>query len=66
MVAKGLADWEKNAFLTALDFYDQVADIVFVEVDNRAEADFKIITYNGTPGVGRSAARPHEPAQRAE
>ena len=27
---------------------------MFVEVDNRAEADFKIITYEGTPGAGAS------------
>ena len=54
IVAQGLADWEMNAFLTALDFYEQVADLEFVIVDNRAEADFKIITYEGTPGVGAS------------
>jgi hypothetical protein len=54
MVAKGLADWEMNAFLTALNLYEQVADVEFVVVDNRAEADFKIITYMGTPGAGAS------------
>lgn len=54
MVAKGLADWEMNAFLTALELYEHVADIEFVVVDNRAEADFKIITYIGTPGAGAS------------
>ena len=54
MVAKGLQGWEKDAFFTALNLYEQVADVVFVEVSNRAEADFKIITYNGTPGAGAS------------
>ena len=54
IVAQGLAEWEKTAFLTALDFYEQVADVVFVTVEDRAEADFKIITYEGTPGVGAS------------
>jgi hypothetical protein len=54
IVAKGLQAWEKEAFLLAFDFYEQVADLVFVEVDNRAEADFKIITYLGTPGAGAS------------
>ena len=54
MVAKGMADWEKQAFLTALDLYEQVSDLDFVIVDNRAEADFKIITYVGTPGAGAS------------
>ena len=54
IVAQGLADWEYEAFWNALHLYEQVADVVFVEVDNRAEADFKIITYEGTPGVGAS------------
>ncbi len=54
IVAKGLADWELAAFMEAFSLYEQVADVVFVAVDNRAEADFKIITYNGTPGAGAS------------
>ncbi len=54
MVAKGIQAWEKEAFELAFDLYEQVADVVFVEVDNRADADFKIITYNGTPGVAAS------------
>lgn len=54
IVAQGLAEWEYQAFWNALKLYEQVADVVFVEVDNRAEADFKIITYEGTPGVGAS------------
>jgi Ca2+-binding RTX toxin-like protein len=54
MVAKGLQAWEKDAFFKAFEMYENVADLVFVEVNSRAEADFKIITYNGTPGVGAS------------
>ena len=54
MVAKGLQAWEKDAFLNAFSHYENVADLVFVEVATRAEADFKIITYNGTPGAGAS------------
>ena len=54
IVAQGLADWEMNAFLTAFGLYEQIADLKFVIVDNRAEADFKIITYEGTPGAGAS------------
>jgi Ca2+-binding RTX toxin-like protein len=54
MIAKGLAQWEKDAFLAAFKVYENVADLVFVEVNSRAEADFKIITYNGTPGAGAS------------
>jgi Ca2+-binding RTX toxin-like protein len=54
MIAKGLEQWEKDAFLAAFHVYENVADLVFVEVDNRAAADFKIITYLGTPGAGAS------------
>src|SRR3546814_392591 len=54
IVAKGLQAWEKEAFETVFGLYENVADLVFVEVDNRAEADFKIITYLGTPGAGAS------------
>ncbi len=51
-VAFGMADWEKAAFRSALSSYEKFADVVFVEVANRNEADFKFITYNGTPNVG--------------
>lgn len=54
MVALGMNDWEKAAFKQAFSLYEQVADVVYIEVQNRAEADFKIITYKGTPGVGAS------------
>ena len=54
MVAKGMADWEKEAFWNALHQYEHVADVVFVEVGSRAEADFKFVTYIGTPGAGAS------------
>ena len=54
IVAQGLANWEYQAFWNALHLYEQVADVVYVEVQDRAEADFKIITYEGTPGVGAS------------
>ncbi|HEX9955586.1 MAG TPA: M10 family metallopeptidase C-terminal domain-containing protein, partial [Allosphingosinicella sp.] len=54
IVAQGLTAWEKAAFMEAFSLYEQVADLVFVEVSSRAEADFKIITYEGTPGAGAS------------
>jgi len=54
MVALGLQDWEKAAFKQAFSLYEQVADIVYIEVSNRAEADIDIITYKGTPGIGAS------------
>ncbi len=49
-----MADWEKQAFWSALQCYENVADVVFVEVQDRAEADFKFVTYIGTPGAGAS------------
>ncbi len=54
MVALGMADWEKAAFRQVLDLYSQVADITYIEVASREEADFKFITYKGTPGAGAS------------
>ena len=52
MVASGMADWEMRAFELAMDKYEQVADIVYVEVQDKAKADFIFITYNGTPEAG--------------
>lgn len=52
--AQDMQQWEKDAFRQALDLYEQVADVIYIEVDNRNEADFKFITYQGTPGVGAS------------
>jgi serralysin len=54
MVAKGFVQWEKDAFRTALDEYEKVTDNIYIEVSSREEADFKFVTYNGTPGVGAS------------
>jgi serralysin len=63
--AKDMLQWEKDAFRAALDLYENVADIIYIEVDNRAEADLKFITYQGTPGVGASLlgrmSPPNEP-----
>lgn len=52
MVAAGFRDWEKRAYEQALDEYEKVADIVYIEVQDRNEADFIFITYDGTPNVG--------------
>ncbi|WP_296820685.1 M10 family metallopeptidase C-terminal domain-containing protein [Brevundimonas sp.] len=52
--AKNMEAWEKAAFRQAFDLYEQVADIIYIEVQNRHEADINIITYQGTPGVGAS------------
>ena len=52
IVASGMADWEKQAFRDGFDEFEEVADVVYIEVSNRDEADFKLITYNGTPEAG--------------
>ncbi|MFN3944293.1 MAG: M10 family metallopeptidase C-terminal domain-containing protein [Allosphingosinicella sp.] len=54
MIAAGMEQWEKDAFVTAFKEYEKVADIVYIETQNRYEADFKIVTYKGTPGPGAS------------
>jgi Ca2+-binding RTX toxin-like protein len=55
MVAKGMAQWEKDAYTNAFGAYSKVADLVYVEVQDRSAADFILITYDGTPGdVGPS------------
>jgi serralysin len=54
MVAKGWSDWEIDALEVAFDQYEQFSDLVYVEVDNREQADFRFLTYLGTPGPGVS------------
>jgi Ca2+-binding RTX toxin-like protein len=52
MIASGFRDWEMRAFEMAMDKYEQVADLVYVEVHDKAKADFIFITYDGTPRAG--------------
>lgn len=67
IVAEGMQDWEKDAFRLALHEYEKVADIVYIEVDDRAQADFKFITYEGTPGAGASLlGRMSPPGENSE
>ncbi|HYD88423.1 MAG TPA: M10 family metallopeptidase C-terminal domain-containing protein [Vitreimonas sp.] len=54
MVAEGFQQWEKDAFRLALDQFEQVADVIYLEVQDRADADLKFVTYEGTPGAGAS------------
>ncbi len=51
MVAKGFSQWEKNAIELGLDRYENVADLIYIETDDRAAADLVFVTYNGTPGI---------------
>ncbi len=52
--ARNLEQWEMDAFVAAFDIYEQVADLQYIRVNSRAEADIKIILYEGTPGAGAS------------
>lgn len=54
IVAQGMQQWEMDAFERAFSIYEQVADITYVRVFDRADADIKVVTYEGTPGVGAS------------
>lgn len=54
MIAEGWVQWEKDAMVKALNEYAKICDIVYVEVQDRTDADFTFVTYEGTPGVGAS------------
>jgi serralysin len=48
--ATNITDAEKAQYRLAFAQYEMVADLVYLEVSDRNQADLKIITYNGTPG----------------
>ena len=48
--ATNITDAEKDQYRLAFAQYEEVADLVYLEVFDRNDADLKIITYNGTPG----------------
>ena len=50
MVAKGLQPWERQAFEDVFAEYEKVADIDYVETEDRWAADIVVVTYDGTPG----------------
>ena len=54
IVAVGAKDFEIEAVWIALKEFENVADVVYVETQNRDEADFHYVTYSGTPGPGVS------------
>jgi Ca2+-binding RTX toxin-like protein len=62
-----ITDMEKDAYRLAFQQYENVADLVYLEVDNRNEADLVIITYKGTPGPGASLlGRASPPGEESE
>ncbi|MEA3002943.1 MAG: serralysin [Sphingomonadales bacterium] len=54
ITAVGVQAFEHTAVMTALHEFEKVADIVYLEVDDRAKADFIYTSYQGTPGPGIS------------
>jgi hypothetical protein len=54
ITATGVKAFEYNAVWTALDQFAKVADVVYIEVQDRAKADFIYTSYIGTPGPGVS------------
>lgn len=54
ITATGVQAFEHQAVMTALGEFSHVADIVYVEVNDRAAADFIYTSYIGTPGPGIS------------
>jgi serralysin len=54
ITATGVQPFEHTAVMTALAEFSKVADVVYVEVSDRAQADFIYTSYQGTPGPGVS------------
>jgi serralysin len=52
IVAKGLQPWERQAFENVFAEFEKVADIDYVETEDRYAADIVVVTYDGTPGMG--------------
>ena len=56
-----VSDFEHNAVMTALHQFEKVADIVYLEVQDKSQADFEYASYKGTPGPGISLLGSMEP-----
>ena len=54
ITATGVQGFEHDAVMTALGEFSKVADIVYIEVQDRSQADFMYTSYQGTPGPGVS------------
>jgi hypothetical protein len=54
ITATGVKDYEHTAVIVALGEFSKVADIVYLEVQDRSQADFIYTSYAGTPGPGVS------------
>ncbi|MEA3048272.1 MAG: serralysin [Sphingomonadales bacterium] len=56
-----VSDFEHNAVMTALHQFELVADVVYLEVQDKSQADFEYASYKGTPGPGISLLGSMEP-----
>jgi hypothetical protein len=65
-VAAGAADFEIKAIWIALKEFEKVADVIFVETQDRASANFEYFTYKGTPGPGVSLLGSMSPPQERD
>ena len=54
ITATGVQAFEHTAVMTALGEFAKVADVAYVEVTDRTQADFIYTSYIGTPGPGVS------------
>jgi serralysin len=54
ITAVAIQDFEYTAVWTALGEFEKVADVVYLEVQDRDHADFIYTSYQGTPGPGVS------------
>jgi serralysin len=54
ITAVAIKDFEITAVWTALGEFEKVADVVYLEVQDRDQADFIYTSYAGTPGPGVS------------
>jgi Ca2+-binding RTX toxin-like protein len=54
VTAEQVQQFERDAVFTALGEFEKVADVIYLEVDNRDDADFTYTSYKGTPGPGAS------------
>jgi hypothetical protein len=56
-----VTDYEHAAVMTALHEFEKVADVVYLEVQDKSQADFEYASYKGTPGPGVSLLGSMEP-----
>ncbi|MEA3065601.1 MAG: serralysin [Sphingomonadales bacterium] len=56
-----VTDFEHAAVMAALHEFEKVADVVYLEVQDKSQADFEYASYKGTPGPGISLLGSMEP-----